>query len=143
MTNVTYSHELANWLNTLDFNYFCTFTTKYEMTLNSARRVMTKYLDRVKKQGVAPLLFWVAESFELKDGYHTHALLKVNAPENVLPQVWQQLKKDWQTVSIPREQKGSDVYHRVTIDSVDPKRAGTLYCTKYVTKNFTDYDLIY
>ncbi len=146
MTNVNYSRELANWLDTIHFDFFCTFTTASEMTLKSARRYMERYHSRLINMGVMPKMFWVAEAHEVKDGYHTHALLSVETPPEMINIIKQNLFEVWQMVSVHRGQKtkrpDGKVFNRCDIQQCEPTKKGSQYLAKYVTKAHADYDLL-
>ena len=57
------------------WTWFATFTTPYELTLPSARRLVERTVKEWRKIDASAKVFWVAEKFELKDGYHLHALV--------------------------------------------------------------------
>jgi len=67
--------EYSAFLSKLKWTWFATFTTPYELTLKSARRLVERVADRWRKEDPTVRVFWVAEKFELKDGYHLHALV--------------------------------------------------------------------
>lgn len=90
--------------------------------------------------GVPPKLFWVAEKFECKDGYHTHGLLDYD--ESQLPtgcDVLPVLDECWQIVSAGRK---NGIRYRVQFSKYDPERAAARYCAKYVLKGCADYDFL-
>jgi len=125
--------DYGNWLNGYNWQYFGTFTTGYEMTIRTARRSMEGLFRELLKAGKTNM-FWVAESFELKDGYHTHALLSV-------PEVLQykNIIDIWQKVS-----GGSSrgVWNRIDLQKYNKARGAGYYVSKYVTKRLTDYDFL-
>jgi len=125
--------DYAEFLNTLPFTHYATFTTAYEMTLPSARRNMERFHDRMKKGGES-LLFWVAEKFEVKDGYHTHGLIQI--PDRFsfsnVTQIWQEVSGGLKT-----KQR-----NRIQLDRYDPSRGANYYVGKYIRRRNTDYDLL-
>lgn len=140
-----YPKELAAWLEKTDWTFFCTFTTPYEMTLKSARRLMENYHRKLKENGIFSTMFWVAERFECKDGYHTHALMYVPCSEDFIPLARTTAFESWQKVSVTKTQESTredgKVFNRADIQKIRPKK-GTHYLCKYVTKPNSDYDLI-
>lgn len=123
----------ADWLSSFEWTHYATFTTGYEMTLNTARRLMEAYHSNVKKAGNTPF-FWVAERFEVKDGFHTHALIKV-------PQAWHysHLIQIWQKVTGgARENK----WHRIDLQKYDAQLGARHYLSKYLTKGNSDFDFL-
>lgn len=133
-TESTYAKNYADWLSSIPWTHYATFTTGYEMTLRSARRLMEAYHDNIRKAGKSPM-FWGAEKFEVKDGYHTHALLKV-------PPAWNygHLIKIWQKVS-GGTKKGE--WNRLDLQDYDPKLGAGHYVSKYCTKQCADFDFFF
>lgn len=116
--------------------YFCTFTTKHTLTLNSARTAMGVYFRKLRElctEEERLFFFWVAERFELKDGYHTHALLSVPDTFKV-GQGFKTLTKAWQHASGTKQARTHFSPMRKQIDAVR-------YCTKYVSKENADWDV--
>jgi len=116
------SENYSEWLDQIDWDYFGTFTTRYPLTLRSARRVMERLGKQVNSPGSR--MFWVAEDFEVREGYHTHALLKTWWSPNM---IWK-----WWFLR----------YGRAVVRLYEPGIGGTGYIAKYVMKAIIDYDLI-
>jgi len=120
---------LAGFLDKVDFDYFCTFTTRLPISLYSTRRIADKLCDHVQA-GSSSSVFWAAENFAVRDGFHFHALMRMDPPYTKLELF------DWYF------QK----YGRVDIiDNRSPDRqlAASYYVSKYVTKKITDYDILF
>jgi len=135
-------NEFGNYLNTLGFDYFCTFSTPYEMTLKSARRAMERFFNRLNNMYDKCLLFWAAEPFALKEGYHLHVLIKRNSDEVT------SLYKDklafneiWQIVT-----KGSSIKaknNRVHLRNYRASKKGSNYFCKRINQPNSDYDFLF
>ena len=145
-----YPKQLGDWLNVLPWSHFITCTTKNELTLNSARRFMEDYNERINKTAPGTQMFWTAEKFECKDGYHTHALVNCNPS----------FGDGFQHLKLHFEQKVGFSYNRPeTIDCFLKKninretlngrfhaikysrnRGAAHYLGKYVAKKVSDYD---
>lgn len=139
-----YSQELPKWLDTFDWDFFCTFTTKYTLTVKSGRRLMGRLHDRWQTENrTQSRLFWAAEPFDCKEGYHLHALFGYDNPKG---EDWSKQKTDgvsldfallrygWGAVSgkgnasyLSRYQKGKGANH---------------YLAKYITKELADWDFL-
>ena len=141
----------ANWIDSMDWTYFCTFTTRYELTLKSCRRLMERtHAKYAEYMGVNPVLFWVAEPYELKDGYHAHGLLHI--PDEFTKQPHFDFLRDAYMImagsKVIQNDKGKlkfDTTHRVELQKFDRRRRAGLYATKYIMKSNSgvgDYDLI-
>ena len=133
----------AEFLSGFEWGYFCTFTTPYTLTLKSARRLMEKYHSDLKKGGKSPF-FWVAEPFDVKEGYHTHALLQV-------PDCYQfkHLVDLWQVATgckgkTKENESGQKVkiHARVEYRKYDKRLGARHYVGKYIMKSGADYDFL-
>lgn len=73
-------------------------------------------------------MFWAAEKFDVREGFHFHALLRT--PYNALD-IW-----NWYYPRFGRCQ---------LIDNHAPDRrlAASWYVSKYITKEVTDYDIYF
>lgn len=118
---------IAGFLDTIDFRYFCTFTTSKPISLNSTRRIaenVAKFVDA----GRTSTMFWAAEPFDVREGYHFHALLRT--PVHSL-EIF-----NWY---FPR-------YGRCQIiDNYQTERgqAASYYIAKYINKKLSDYDIYF
>lgn len=131
----------AKWLNTMDWAYYCTFTTRYSMSVKSAGKSMERLHNCLKKKFPDTILFWVAEPFDAKDGCHVHALLKVNKNESkAIKSTISLIKKSWQVVSNGR---GGKEYNYSVILDYDKNKGGNHYVSKYMNSKNAEYDFIY
>lgn len=135
----------VDYLDTFDWKYFVTGTTRYELTIPSARRLMDRYFDAISSPG--DVMFWVAEPFELKDGQHTHALLKC---ENKEGPEFQQMVDAWQWATGNKALSNANgiiswdksKWNGIELKKYDKRRRAGSYCTKYVMKSRADYDIL-
>lgn len=145
--------DYAKWIDSQKWDFWCTFTTGYTLTLKSARRLMERYHDINRRCDIVTRLFWVAEPFELKDGYHTHALMSVKSelPKDIELEM---LKHNFQYASgrkVIANISGKleyDKWHHIFLAKYN-KRKGSAggYCSKYVMKeqsnsSHAEYDII-
>ena len=123
--------SLANWLNEQNWNLWTTLSTGYELTLPAARRSMIRMHDLVKKENNCRV-FWAAEEFDVKDGFHLHTLWsfddKIHNREKYIEFV-----RNWRTVC---NTKKANVYSEI----YQKDFGATKYLSKYITKAITDYD---
>lgn len=117
---------LAGFLDKINFDYFCTFTTRKPVSLFATRRIAEKVCEYVDA-GHSSSVFWAAEEFDVRDGFHFHALMRTDVNRM---QIF-----DWYF----RKYGRCDL-----IDNREPERqkAASHYVAKYVTKRITDYDLM-
>jgi hypothetical protein len=159
MTKVknTFKSEYANWLNSYKWTHFVTLTTPYELTLKSSRRLAERFHAKLKEHNFDPILFWVAERYENKDGYHIHALLKLNRQLEHHEYVF--ITEIYQVVSgtltlrdllnAPKDENGRTTYKkwsRIDLQRYSKGKNGTAYVTKYVLKEnnrqHAEYDIL-
>jgi len=125
------------YLSTIPWDFFVTGTTRYDLTLKSARRLAERWYARIRLLNQT-MFFWVAEPFELKDGHHIHGLLKL--PDcskqyfDILTGSWQ-----WATGNSDNEKTKWNYLHLV---NYDPRRGAAGYCAKYVLKSHSDFDML-
>jgi hypothetical protein len=141
-----------NHLETIPWNYFITGSTRYELTLKSTRRLFDRWFEALKPEGL--LLFWVAEKFECKDGYHGHGLLQIpNKYGSMDPHdklLFTRLIDTWQWATGNKaisNNAGKIEWDKAKWNSLelrhyDKKRGAGGYCAKYVFKNDADYDIL-
>lgn len=123
---------MGSWLKGYDWTHWVTFTTPYEMTMKSARRAMHRVHNNFDTQGPCTM-FWAAEPFDVKDGYHTHALLKVHSQMS-----FKTIFDLWQKASGGK--KGN--YSRIDIQEYKKELGAGHYVSKYITKQLSDYDFL-
>lgn len=134
----------ANWLQAQTWQRFCTFTTGYPLSLPSARRAMERFYARAQAEvfnGADVQMFWVAEKFECKDGYHTHGLLNYdNTSVSGVPNLHEVLSHTWNVVS---GAYGKRKRYRSSFSNYNKKRSAGKYCSKYLLKRYADYDFLF
>ena len=153
-TKLTHSeriqNEYAEWLGTFEWDYWCTLTTRYKLTMPSARRAVEGLHKELKKAGEC-LVFFAIEPYDLKEGYHIHALLKVPKGYKYphIIQVWQHVsgnKRKGEKVEVPDWEtfttKTQSTWNRTTLENYDKQRGAKGYVGKYINKDRSDYDFL-
>lgn len=140
---------IAGFLDNISFDYFCTFTTRKPVSMFATRRIADKVCERVGA-GYNSSVFWASEEFDVRDGFHFHALLKMSEPETLV-RLHSESKyyEKVEPLNVPRWSKMDlfDWYYKKygrcqLIDNREPDRqlAASHYISKYITKRITDYD---
>lgn len=136
----------------MDWTYFATMTTPYEMTLKSARRLAENtHRSWSRMTGRQCRLLWVAERNELRDGHHIHGLVWV--PDNFRdPHLHYALCEAYQVCTGAKAQTIDkrtgkvkyDKWSRIDLQAYDKKRNAGGYLTKYMTKasSLLDWDIL-
>lgn len=124
--------EKTNW------TFYCTLTTSYSLTLNSARRCVERYHESLKFNfGIENQIFWIAEPFDCKYGYHLHALIKLNCLRPLEQK--NTLNKAWQLVT--RGSYGKS-YNWSIFDTYKPNNGGNYYVSKYIGRDDIEYGFL-
>jgi len=133
----------ADWLESMDWDFYCTFTTNYELTLKSARRLMGRLHKKLEQNHSGTRFFWVAEPFDCKEGFHTHGLLHFDDRSYKNTSVtdgrsldFELLRRSWLKVNPSK----SNCY--ATLERFQPTKGATSYVGKYMNKHRSDYDLL-
>lgn len=133
----------ANWLESMEWDFYCTFTTDYELTLKSARRLMGRLHKKLNDNFSRSNFFWVAEPFDLKEGFHTHGLLKFHDRSYRNTTVtdgrsldFELLRKSW--IKVNPKSRGCFA----SLERFQPARGATSYVGKYLNKHRSDYDFL-
>lgn len=146
----------TDWINSINWSFFGTFTTGYSQTLSSSRRLMERTHKAYKDYLGDCLFFWVAEPYELKDGYHTHGLLKV--PDNMIKKnglietyhhknlidIYQRMAGG-KVISNDHGKLTFDKWNRIELAKFDNRKNAGKYALKYIKKsqkNRGDYDIL-
>lgn len=122
---------LAQWLNNQQWNLWTTLSTGYELTLPAARRSMLRFHDKVSQTNPSKV-FWAAEKFDVKDGFHLHTLWKFDNKIHD-KETYQKFVNDWRTCC---KTKSANVYSK----TYKMEMGAHKYISKYITKEVTDYD---
>jgi hypothetical protein len=132
----------AEWLNEFKWTYWATFTTVYKLTMPSARRAMEGMFKEISKAGKVTI-FYVIEPFDLKEGYHLHALvaLEGNLKYNHIINLWQYLSGN-KKLKKGKTAEGKSIWNRTDLQKYNPKLGARHYVGKYMTKAMCDYDIL-
>jgi hypothetical protein len=128
----------GEFLEKTSWTYYCTLTTSYSLTLNSARKSVERLHESLTCTfRIDNEIFWIAEPFDSKYGYHLHALIKLNCL-NPLDQK-NTLNKAWQHVT-----RGSygKAYNRSIFAPYKPNTGGNFYVSKFVGRNDIEYGFL-
>jgi len=135
MNTTPYTIAFGNWLNETEWQFYCTFTTKYSMSIKQARNAMKRLHSHLTSIYGNIKLFWIAEPFDTKYSYHTHALVQFAEPfKKSLKSI---LQNAWQIVS---KGKGGKEYNNTVIKPFDKSLGAHHYVSKYVQRNNADWD---
>lgn len=128
------NEPLAKWLDSINWSLWTTMSTDYTMTLRSARRLISRMFQRVAKKYKNVKVFWAAEEFDLKDGYHLHALWFINDLEWLDSKSYKEFVNDWRVVS---KCDKAVIYS----EPYEKGKGAHSYITKYINRPLTCYDL--
>ena len=125
----------GEWLSSYeDWTYWATLTTRYELTLKSSRRIAVKFFKELDRAGNTRM-FFASEPFDLKEGFHLHALIKVSdilSFKNII---------DTYQVCSGNKHVEKEKWNRVQLEKYNPKLGAGYYVGKYISKDLSDYDM--
>jgi len=121
------SQPLAEYLDWINFKYFCTFTTRLPIGLNSTRRLAETVANKIKA-GSQSTMFWCAEPFDVREGFHFHALIRTPWTQKEIKQWYEPKWGRCDLIDNTRSNRG---------------RAASFYCAKYLQKHLSDYDIYF
>lgn len=125
----------GDWLSSYqDWTYWATLTTRYELTLKSSRRIAVKFYKELERAGNSRM-FFAAEPFDVKEGFHLHALIKVSDMLN-----FKNIIDAYQVTSGNKHLK-KEKWNRIQLEKYDPKLGAGHYIGKYISKELSDYDI--
>ena len=131
-------NEYGNFLSQTNWTFYCTLSTRYPLTLNSARRSIARLHEFIKiNQKLENEIFWIAEPFDTKYGYHIHALIKLNCLDGVKKK--DDVKKAWQIVTKGRYKEG---YNNCLILPYKANNGGNFYMSKSIGNRDIDYGFL-
>jgi len=81
-------------------------------------------------------LFWAAEPFDTRHGYHTHGLMEIDEsmPFKAVVNAFQ--------IATGNKDLGKSRWARIQLSAYNPEKAACFYISKYISKRLADYDLI-
>lgn len=126
----------ATMLQEHHWDFFVTYTTEHKFTLPAARTLMEKYHKVLKKYDGS--MFWVAEEYGEKEGFHIHALIAIRKSSKVIAiQGNQYFKNLWN--NLVAEQYGDSKAH-IDVQQYERTKAAASYVTKRLVSVNVDYD---
>jgi len=130
----------ANFLNQRDWQLWTTLTTGHELTLAGARRSINKLADTLKRHNYPSEIFWVAEPFDIKEGFHIHSLISfVNLNrDDDNSAAYQTLISQWRQIT---HDENARVFSERYKDEAHGGGANH-YVGKYMMKYKCDYDFL-
>jgi hypothetical protein len=128
-TNV--QQEMSEFIDKMEWNYFATLTTSYEQTMKSARRCVERFHEKLNNSG-STTLFFAAEPYDVKDGYHVHALIKTDID-------FQNIVECYQVTSGGHK---VGIHQRINLQKFRQGEGAAMYCAKYITKRLSDWDIL-
>jgi hypothetical protein len=144
--NFRNSKHLAEYLDSLPWDFFLTGSTGNELTLKSARRLAERYFSMMP---AGSRFFFVSEKFEVKDGYHIHGLLDLQGSDlrqdrsrtGVLSRWWQ-LATGNKCIFDDNDRIRWEIWNQIDLRPYMKSVGASGYCAKYINKKQADYDLL-
>ncbi len=119
-------YQYARFLNTLPWSHFATFTTRESIGRFATRRLIQKISKKIpiRSSQSNVKIFWAAEQFKSKDGYHIHCLINCPLPGHIAElKSWYENNHGFCKI-LPKNGRASD------------------YVVKNISHVLNDYDLL-
>ncbi len=132
------SKSYGKFLEKTNWTYYCTLTTSYPLTVNSARRSVERFHELLKVNfRLENEIFWIAEPFDSKYGYHLHALIKLDCLNPSKQK--NSLNKAWQIAT-----KGSygKFYNKSLFEHYIANKGGNYYVSELIGRNDVEYGFL-
>jgi hypothetical protein len=126
----------GDFLESQCYSHFVTITTRYSLTLKSARNLAERFGNQLNYDGIVAEMFWVAESFDTKEGNHIHALVKLIGSNIINP-----INKIKIAAKNAIGGNHKVDYKNTKIYPYKPKLGANYYIAKYLNRQITDYDI--
>jgi len=130
----------AHWLESFKWDYFITFTTRFESSPDQLRGMMDAFNKKVHKLQAERQQFnelsrlcYFSEDNKQRDGVHAHALIESSLSIKDLFKIWQLVTGN--------KHCRSDKNNYIRVLDYYPELGASFYITKYLTKNYIDWDL--
>jgi hypothetical protein len=129
--------NMGCFLSQFKWTFFATLTTPNPMTSKQGRRYMENYHKHLLELGLKPIIYWVVEPFfDKENGYHIHALIKIDVFDDIKT-LLDALKKAWRQIS-----GGSAISSKTTqIDPYIEEKGANYYVAKYICNKNAEYDV--
>jgi hypothetical protein len=127
----------SDWLGSIEWTAFCTFTTLYNLSIKAARRMMERMTENlVARYGKDIRIFWTSEPFfDRHNCYHIHALIKIPV---VAKDSKNAILSEWREVTKPVK---SGLHNRSEVQNFIPGKGAHIYITKYLDVPNADYGI--
>ena len=131
-------HEYGKYIGLTNWTFYCTLSTHYPLNAKSAQRYIERTHEQLKYNfNLNTQIFWVAEPFDSKYGFHVHCLVKFDCDE---PQKHKNdLIKAWEIVT-----KGSygKKYNWTKVEPYNSELGAKYYVVKWINKANVEYGFI-
>jgi len=129
----------------MEWSFFVTLTTPYELSLGSGRRLVERTHNQWRRllmgEGEGIRTIWVAERNELRDGHHLHLLLSLPKRFHDKGHYGQLVETYQRMVGAKAERIDKHTGHikwanggRIDLQRFDKRRNASGYLTKYILK---------
>lgn len=131
-------NEYGNFLGQTNWTFYCTLSTHNPLSIKSAQRYIEKTHEQLESNyNLKTQIFWVAEPFDSKYGFHIHCLVKFDSED---PQKYKKvLNKAWQKAT-----KGSygKKYNWTNIVPYEASLGAKYYVVKRIGRNDIEYGFL-
>lgn len=131
-------NEYGNFLGQTNWTFYCTLTTHFPLSVKNAQSYIERTHELLEsKFKLNTQIYWVAEPFDSKYGFHLHCLVKFNCEEPHKHK--KELIKAWQIVTNGSYGKK---YNWTSIVPYDANLGGKFYVVKGMDRKDVEYGFL-
>lgn len=130
--------EYGNFLDSIHWDFFATLTTKYDLSVESGRRLLVRFHNNLYKNHPDLQTFFTLEPYDAKDGRHVHVLINFGRllNEQQIAMAKRTIKKEWERVA----GRGKTESNFTVVRDFIPQGGAHIYVAKYLYKEGAEYD---
>jgi hypothetical protein len=130
--------QYGAFLDSKPWDFFVTLTTKYDLSVESGRRLIVKLHNNLLLHHPNLHTFFTLEPFDTKDGRHVHGLISFGRDfkGQQIAMGKRSIKKEWEKVA----GKGRIETNFTVIRDFVPQGGAHIYVAKYLYKPGAEYD---
>ena len=131
-------NEYGNFIGQTNWTFYCTLSTHYRLNIKNAQRYIERTHEQLKLNfKLSNQMFWVAEPFDTKFGFHVHCLVKFECEDPFKHK--KDLIKAWEIVT---KGKYGKMYNWTHIVPYKPNFGGNFYVVKAIHRNDVEYGFL-
>tara|TARA_B110000008_G_C16927442_1_gene547334 strand:+ start:574 stop:960 length:387 start_codon:yes stop_codon:yes gene_type:complete len=127
MSNIDIVKSYGDWLGKTDWDYFSTFTYRFDIKQKQNERLMSGLRENLNSSTLSPLIFYVTEYTNYSYNTHNHMLIKGDGVKDRVESYFRDKKL---------------LYGNVVHYPYEKSLGANYYVTKYIGSDKIEWDVI-